>query len=167
MIEFTKPERGVVIYPSVDVRLTYQNFGSTWLCILRGSSENIDLVFNGLYNWKGTNGDYQFHDHVQTVAVFWSDRRALRRFFFNRYFVPRSDGGKRKRCTNQGRLIRNAMRYAHSQIQALRDNGHEFFMDHSRQYMPQVHGMGQINAERPDSDFKDSVLGYAFADKSE
>ena len=159
--EIPKAPRGILPYQTIDVTLTYQNFGSTWLCILRGKTEDIDLVFNGLFNFRATNGEYQFHDHVQTVAVFWSDRRALRRFFFNRYFFSRSVGG----ATRQ--LVRESMKYSHNQIQALRDNGHEFFMDFSKQFMPQVHAMGTISAERPDADFKDAVLDYAFKDKSE
>ena len=159
-----RPERGVQLYPDFDVRLTYQNFGSTWLCILRGESANIERVFNGLYNYRATNGDYSFFDHAETVATFWSDYRSLRRFFFNRYWFPRSDNLPFFRRV---KLAKEAMRYALNQIAELRANGHEFFMDFSVKFEPVVHTMGTTNAENPDADFKDAVLTHAFKDKAE
>jgi hypothetical protein len=149
------------VYPNLDVRLTYQNFGSTWHCILRGSTEEIDLAFNGLYNLGATNGDYQFFDHAKTVATFWSDRKSLRRFFFNQVFMPVCAGN----APNQGRLIRRAMKEAQRRMAELREDGHEFFTDYGNQFAPTVHGVGKVSAERPDSDFKDSVLNHAFANK--
>jgi len=153
--------RGIKPYSAenLEVTLTYQNFGSTWLCILRGSKEDIDLAFNGFFNYRGTNGEYEFFDHTQNVAVFWSDKRALRRFFFNRYFMPRFDNGN---AVNQGRLIRDAMKYAHKKILALRANGHESIMDFSNCYEPVCHQVGKIRAENPDSDMKDAILEHSF-----
>ena len=156
--------KGIKPYPSVDVTLTHQNFGSTWLCILRGATQDIDLVFNGLYNFSATNGMYQFHDMDETVAIFWTDEKALKRFFFYKYFFPKSED---LTSPMLGKVIRDAMRFAHEQIAELRANGHERFMDFSQVYIPQTHAMGQISAERPDNDFKDNVLNYAFKDKSE
>ena len=157
-------KQGIKPYPSVNVYLTYQNSGSTWIGILRGAPDDIDLVFNGLYNFMATNGSYQFFDHAKTVAIFWTDERSLKRFFFNKYFFPKSEN----LCSPvRGKIIREAMKFAQAQLLELRASGHECIMDFSRHYQPQVHTMGQISAERPDSDFKDSVLSYAFKDKSE
>jgi hypothetical protein len=150
-------ERGIRPYPNLDVVLTYQNFGSAWLCVLRGNTENIDLVFNGLFNLCATNGDYQFFDHLQTVAVFWSDRKAMRRFFFNQTYLYESQP-----CL---RAAKRAMRKALDMILKLRANGHEFFMDFSNQFVAEIYATGQMTAERPDSDFKDAVLSNAFKDR--
>lgn len=150
------------VYPKHDVRLSYQNFGSTWFCVLRGSTEEIDLVFNGLFNLCATNGNYQFFDHAKTVATFWSDRKAMRRFFFNQAFMPVCAGD----ANNQGALIRRCMREAQSKVRHLRENCHEFFVDYTNAFVPEIHGVGKMSAERPDADFKDSVLTHAFKDKT-
>ena len=157
-------KQGIKPYPSLNVYLTYQNSGSTWIGILRGKAADIDLVFNGLYNFMATNGSYNFFDHAKTVAIFWTDERALKRFFFNKYFFPKSEN----LCLPvRGKVIREAMAFAQAQLAELRANGHEVIKDFSNQFSPMVHAMGQISAERPDSDFKDSVLAHAFKDKSE
>jgi hypothetical protein len=166
-IKIPEPVEGMRVYSNIPVELTYQNFGSTWLCVLRGKSEDIDLVFNGLFNLCASNGDYQFFDHTQTVAVFWSDRKNMLRFFFNQFFGPRCNPEFTSLWKGQGKLVREAMRYAKSKVQDLRDNCHEQFVDFTNTFLPQIHAMGQISAERPDSDFKDAVLTHAFAvDKS-
>jgi hypothetical protein len=150
------------IYPEIDVELTYQNFGSAWLGVLRGSTDNIETVFNGLFNLCATNGERQFQDHLQCVAVFWSDRRAMRRFFFNRYYMPRYHPEPDVRNV---RLVRDAMRYALQSLKQLAQGNHEAFLDFSKCYVPEVYGTGTISAERPDSDMKDAILSHAFAEK--
>jgi len=164
-ITVPEPVKGMKLYPDVPVELTYQNCGSTWMCILRGAKENIDLVFNGLYNLCATHGRYEFFDHLQTVAVFWSDRKNMRRFFFNQFYLPRCI--PEKNMLQNGTLARQAVMYARSKVAELRGNHHEQFCDFSNQFFAQVHALGQISAERPDSDFKDAVLSHAFSvDKS-
>ena len=149
-------ERGIKPYPQLDVVLTYQNFGSCWMGVMRGSTDNINNVFNGLFNLCATNGECQFYDHLQTVGVFWTSRNAMRRFFFNQKHIAEP--------SPNGRTIRRAMRYALGRIEALRESGHEFFMDF-RQFMPEIYSNGTITAERPDADMKDAILANAFADK--
>lgn len=150
------------VIPTLDVDLTYQNFGSAWLGILRGSTDNIELAFNSLFNHCATSGEHQFQDHLQCVSLFWSDRRAMRRYFFNQYFMPRYLGHLGK---GQGRLARMAMRHALAKLNELATTSHEFFMDFSNRYMPETYGNGCISAERPDSDMKDAILANAFFDK--
>lgn len=152
----------IKVYPKIDVDLTYQNFGSAWLCILRGTTENIESVFNGLYNFCGTNGkepDYRNSSH--TCAVFWSDKKSLRRFFFNQYYIPRFDLNK----AWDGKTIREAMTRAKAQIQSLRETAHEFFINFDKVFDVDTHCVGNIKAERPDSDFKDSIMIHAFQDR--
>lgn len=155
------------IYQSYDVKLTYQNQGSTWLGILRGKSEDIDIVFNGLFNLEATNGDYQFQDHLKTVATFWTNSEHLHRFFFNMRFNPVAFGKTcAKRPEHKHPAYRHCMRFADDRIQELRDTAHEFFCDFQRKIMPDFHSTGQVKAERPDVDFKDSVLIHAHQDNS-
>lgn len=151
---------GMKVYPSVPVTLSYQNLGSVWLGILRGATESIELVFNGLYNLRATNGSHEFHDHTQTVSTFWTNRRAMRRFFFNQFYLPRETGGR-----GQGRLIRTAMRHAQASLAELRNHS-EGFMRFNRIHEPDNYGSGTITAERPDNDMKDSILSHAFSENA-
>jgi len=148
------------LYHSLDVELTYQNQGTSWLGILRGPTDHITLAFNGLYNLCATHGRMQFRDHLQMVATFWTERNAMRRFFFNQFYLPRVSGKR-----GQGRLIRLAMRQAHHNLNVLTSTSHEFFQDFSANYMVEIYGNGYIKAERPDTDAKDAILAHAFADK--
>lgn len=148
------------LYPNLDVEFTYQNFGSAWLGILRGASEQIELAFNGLFNLCATNGEHEFQDHLRCVSVFWSSRNAMRRFFFNQYYMPRFDA-----CQSNGKLVRSAMRHALRQIETLSQTCHEDFMNFDNQYAPDTYVCGQITAEKPDSDMKDAILLHAYADK--
>jgi hypothetical protein len=76
------------IYQKVNVTLTYQNCGSVWLIILRGQHEDIEMVYNGLYNFCASNGSLQYHDVDKTVATFWSNKKAIRQFFLQHTFHP-------------------------------------------------------------------------------
>lgn len=150
------------LHSNIDVDITYQNFGTAWLGILRGATENIELVFNGLFNFCATNGDHQFQDHLQCVSLFWTDKRAMRRYFFNRYYLPRYI---HKRDINNGRLVRNAMRYALGELKKLAETSHEFFLNFDKQYSIEPYGQGCVSAERPDNDMKDAILANAFVEK--
>lgn len=149
--KFIKP------YPTVNVAMTYQNFGSAWLCVLRGKTEDIELVFNGLFNFGATNGDIQYFDHSKTVATFWSTEESLQRFFYN---VSVFSGVTRYR----GKAVNQAE--ANKKIEYIRDHCHEPFMDFDNVFAPDVYGVGSIKAENPDNDFKDKVLGHAFKDNT-
>jgi hypothetical protein len=149
------------LYPSLDVRLSYQNFGSSWLCILRGPTEQIHQAFNGLFNYRATNGECEFQDHLELVAIFWTDRRAMRRFFFNQFFMPRCMGNSGR---GMGKLSRMAMRHAWSQLARMSAH-HEMYWSSAAAFMPETYGNGMITAERPDADMKDAILASAFQEK--
>lgn len=147
------------LYPSIDVSLNYQNFGAAWLGILRGSPENIELVFNGLYNLQATeNRGPTYHDAAHTVATFWTSRKRLYKFFFNRYLLPRTTGD------DGAELIASANRFADDSIAAFKDGSHEGFLRFNRTVIPETYGQGTKSAERPDEDFKDAVLFHAHGD---
>ena len=154
------------IYNNVDVNMTYQNCGSTWYGILHGSAENIDLVFNGLYNLMGTNDffadgkkGYEFFDTAQTIAVFWTNEKKMRRFFFNQKMAHELLPSKEK--------IAECNQFADAQIEALKLT-HETLLrskDNTLTDVSSEYNMGSVQAERPDNDFKDSVLSHAFSAK--
>lgn len=151
------PIRALRIYPHVDVTLTYQNFGSAWLCILRGKTEDIHQVFNAFWNFGATNGEYQFFDHAQTVATFWSDADSLAQCFYRMIQFSakhQSDGRKAN------------LQLAQACMNTLRGNCHEAFLDFdSMIFMGEVYATGTISAERPDDSFKDAVIIQGHKDK--
>jgi len=149
-------------YDHVDVTLSYQNFGSTWLGVLEGSTVNIQDVFNGIWNLRGTSGELEFFNSLETIGTFWTSRNAMRRFFFNRFYIPRAGTGSR-----QGSLIRQAMRYALAKLETLRQDNQTSLLNFEGQINAETYSVGKIKAEQPDADAKDKILEYAFADKSE
>lgn len=151
------------VYPTLNVQLSYHNFGSAWLMILKGSTEEIDLAFNGLFNLCATNGSYEFRDHLKTVAVFWSDESSMERFFFNQFFLPRCTTRKKKEKTDGA--YPSAVSFATNQMGQLR-LCHEFFLDFNNRFVPDTYTNGKISAERLDTDMKDAILAHAFTDKS-
>lgn len=163
--------RGLVLFPSRPVELSYQNFGSTLLCILRGSTENVEAAFNGFHNLSGTNGEMQWFDHAQTVGIFWSNWRGLRRFFFNLYFL-RHIGQVNHSVKSQAyrihrrRLVRQSMKFALQQLSTLRENYHETIMRFADRIDTDNYSCGTMTAERPDYDGKDLILINAHTDKT-
>jgi len=147
------------LYQLSDVNLTYQNFGSTWLGILRGTEKSIMEVFNGLYNLRATNGECQFFDHLQTVGLFWTDKRSMIRFFFNQFYLSCND--------RTYKYARYCLRAAHVKMAEMTTDGnHEEFLNFANKFDSDTYRVGQTRAERPDADFKDAVLAHAFKDKS-
>ena len=152
-------EKFIRPYPTLDVRMTYQNFGSMWLCILRGRTEDIELVGNGLFNFMATNGEISFIDGSKTMATFWTKEEKLQRFFYN---VSVFSGNTRWR----GKRVNNDE--ANKRIAYLHANAHENFMNFDEvHFAPDTYSVGKISAERPDNDFKDRVLVHAHSDKTE
>lgn len=149
--------KGIRVYPTLDVTLTYQNFGSAWLGILRGPTEQIERAFNGLFNLGGANGEHEFQDHLSMLTLFWTSKKGLRRFFFNRYFLARVTSWR-----GNLRLARAAMRFAQAQVSQLRETGHEAYLNFGHRSLPEIYTCGQLTAEKPDVDMKDAILMHAF-----
>ena len=150
------------VYQHIDVSLTYQNFGSSFACILRGKQEDIDLVFNGLYNFGATNGRLDYYNHTKTTAVFWSDYKALRKCFFNQKFIPNMPMWGEAKLSD----VRPYMQHARKLLKELQESGHEFFMNFADNYMPDAHNVGRVSAERPDNDMKDAIISHAYRDRT-
>lgn len=164
------------IYKTLDVKLTYQNFGSTWALILRGKTEDIEVTTNGLYNWGVTNGDVEYFNHVQTVGVVWTDEKSIRRFFYLQSVRELSDGIEYRRThTAENRVMGKLLgkriselshARAERKIRMLRRR-HENFFDFANAYAPDAYDNGQISAERPDSDMKDAIISHAYASQED
>lgn len=148
------------IYQSLNVSLSFQNLGSRWLGILRGDTEGIELTFNGLYNLMGANGSMEYRGHSDCLATFWTCRNSMRRFFFNQYFIPKTD------YPVTGKVIRSAMRFTHEQLGELTTH-QERFLSYENKILTDDHACGTITAEKPDHDMRDEILISSFNDKTQ
>ena len=70
-----------------NTNLTFQNFGSSWLIILRGAVEDINQSFNSFFNLNGANGSIDITDNNPPVGVFWSNEKAINRYWQNRFLL--------------------------------------------------------------------------------
>ena len=139
------------IYNTLDVSLTFQNCGTVWLMVLRGSQEQIELAFNGLFNFNATSGKLEYVDHTKTVATFWSNSERMYKYFFNRHYLKFDS-------------IKHADYYAAMQMAELQKHSHTF-MDFHRVTFVDDFNISSASAEKPDTDFKDAVLLHAHEDK--
>lgn len=146
----------MTIYENAPISLTYQNFGTAWLGIMRGNPEFINDTFNGLFNLMATNGKLEKHDVDGALCTFWTSPKAMQRFFFNQYTHPRQQSAT---------LHKEGKAFAAQRIAELMPR-QEFFIRYDGVYLPAAHNIGTSCAERPDYDFKDSVLIHAHADKT-
>jgi len=151
--------RPMKVYDSTDAVLSYQNFGSAWLGILRGGYDSIKLTCNGLFNLRGMNGKEEYHNEDKSLATFWTSEDGMRRFFYNQHYLPREMG-----CHDVAVLKEQAQLFAASKLDELAAHHEEFMVFNST---PQVSAFssGTIAAARPDEDFKDAVLAHAFTEK--
>lgn len=138
------------LYHDLDVELTHHNFGTSWVGILRGSEENIETVFNGLFNHGATNGSHEFQDHAKTVSVFWTSEQAMLTFFFNRANF------------DDGLPEPYAHKRAAEMLAKFKANDSEFFLDFSKKFLLECHALGTLRAERPDTDLKDAIITHAY-----
>lgn len=143
----------------MDVSLNFQNFGSAWLGVLRGIPAHIELVCNGLFNLRGTNGRVEYHSEDKTIATFWTSENAMRRFFYNQHYLPREMGNHELPI-----LREESQLFAEAQLAEML-NHHEEFMTLESSAPAVTFGNGTITAERPDNDMKDAILSHAFTEK--
>jgi len=145
------------LFKDLAVELSFQNFGSTWVGILRGSTEEIESAFLSLWNLRAVTGELEWYDHAKQVAIFWTDKQSMRRYFFNRNWLQSVD---RSRQFKYACLI-----HAHTALATLQECC-EMFVKFDMGGEPDFYEVGKIKAERPDTDFKSAVLKHAFANKS-
>lgn len=153
------------LYDSLPVTLTYQNFGSAWLLIMRGPTEDIETCYNSLYNYCATNGNLEYPEQTKTVATIWTDTTNLKRYFANRYLASLNDPPRSVRKSIAMGENADCNFYVSSRIEQLQDN-HEFFKQFNH-CAPDAYSNGSITAERPDDDFRDAVVNDAFKVKVE
>lgn len=144
------------LFNCLDVDLSFQNFGSTWVGILRGNTEDIESAFLSLWNLRATGGELEWYDHSKQVAIFWTDKKSMRRYFFNRNWLQSLERSRQ--------FLYTCLIYAHESLSTLQ-GCHEMFVKFDMGGEPDAYMVGVMKAERPDTDFKTAVLNHAFSDK--
>jgi len=142
------------IYESLSVELAYQNLGSTWLMILRGTKNDIELTFNGLYNLRATDGSLTYQNEAKTMATFWSSKEKMKRFFQNKYSFANGNAQKVEIDL-----------FSNQKLEQLKQNQEIFKTFTSNNICS--YGKGIINAERPDDDFRDATWKFQTNVKTE
>lgn len=156
------------VYKNLDCELTIQSYGSTWLVILRGKEQDIRDTFNGLYNFKATNGKHiDFTNASKTIAKFWSSEKQMRKFFQLLYYfrTPLENFTQYKGQKDGGEYKRLMLENVNQQILSVRGTMETFEPREKRNYNP-LFEVSSASAEKPDEDFKDSVLTHAHKDRS-
>lgn len=146
-------------YPNTDVEMSIQNHGTNWLVILRGSTEDISLVFNGLWNFGATSAELTFVDHTQTTATFWSNKEKLGKFFFLKSFFAIAE-----KCKGVKRgAFPQCESYAAQKLAELEETHEQFYDFNRKKITPDPFSFGRAVAEKPDDDFRDAVIKQAFS----
>lgn len=146
------------IHKTLSVDFGIQNFGTAWLGILRGPTEQIELAFNGFYNYRATEGKLEYQDGCQTIATFWTSKKKMRRYFINRYYIPAFDVDNRK---SAAKTAWEARRWAIEQMSLL-SNSQEAFINYNKQIEPDTYSCGIISAEKPDLSLKEYLVLESF-----
>lgn len=137
------------IYPSLQVETFYSSLGNTWQIHLVGGEDDVNSVFSGIYNLGGlrphskSSGALDW-DTSKTRATFNSSELLMWNFFYNLSQM-------RGESENESKI------FANNKIEELKTNQicSERY-NQSRNF--EGFSTGKIVSERPDYDFKDSVI---------
>lgn len=135
-------------------KLTYQNYGTSILIFIQGETlEAAEGKWLSLYNWGATSTEPR--NVANNVIACWSTLDKLKRYLFN---------------IHENRLVNNRpanMGDAELEATAASKSTHDFNAIETETFRSvnnnfEFYEMGTICAEKPDDDFKDSVMKYAF-----
>lgn len=149
------------IYPQIDVDLKFQNCGSSWLMVLTGKEENIELVFNGLWNYGATNVSIQradgtnyngldYVDANKTTATFWSSPEKMYKFFYNSHLIA----CQQESCSESAHVV------ARMRMEQLRQETISFRNFNQTPFISAFE-IGTMKAERPDDNYKEKALMFS------
>jgi hypothetical protein len=148
-----------------NVKLTYQNYGSSILIFIQGATqEAAHGRYLSLWNWNATSSDENYV--ANNVIAVWSTIDKLQQYFFNLRLVQLSNVDDAIPMTKDERKANGMKRDKEARLLAAADFAEvetESFRSVNSNYAE--YSMGTITAEKPDDDFKDSVMAYAFSNK--
>ena len=70
------------LYPNLNATLTYQDYGSSWLLVMRGSKQDINLLFNAIYNFGAVEKSSPEFNDTEDIATVWSNEDKTWNFFY-------------------------------------------------------------------------------------
>lgn len=146
------------LYENLYVETAFQNCGSSWLLILCGSEEQIELTYNGLYNLGATNArrfatypctkeGLEYVNSEKTCALMWTKPEYMYRFFFNRHSLATGASDE------QSKVIASMRMEEFRQVS-------EQFHDFNKKGPDVVYSIGKSSAERPDDNYKENAIFY-------
>lgn len=143
--------------------LTFQNYGTAWFLVIRGSETDIEETFNALINFGGVshrgtlNVALEYQNESHTLATCWSSEKKMRQFFAFQYWLRHSLPPNHKMTEA----------FVNKEIETLKQEINQVVFRSKSQINNDFYSIGKSTAERPDEDFKDAVLQHALKDKSE
>jgi hypothetical protein len=146
------------LYPSLSVETAYQNCGSWWLVILEGPENEIELTFNGLYNFGATNVSdaLEYTDHTRTKAIFWSTPEYMFKFFYESHLLA----CQQQSCAKHAKVVANL------RMEEFRKCSVPFF-DFNRTHFCDAFTIGTKSAERPDDNYREQATLHSHKKASE
>lgn len=146
------------LYPSINVETTFQNCGSWWLLILSGPEEEIELTYNGLYNFGATNvprfpsefgqskEGLEYTDGSRTKAIMWTTPEYMFKFFYESHLLA----CQQQSCAKHAKVVANL------RMEEFRKNSAPFF-DYSRKTFVDSFEIGTKTAEKPDYNYREAA----------
>ena len=138
-------------------KLIYQDYGTAILIFIEADTkENAVDKYNSLFNWNATSSDPTFVNLEETIICCWSTKAKLKKYFWNLRIMqlwgdPKYKGVKGGAAGDAYKLAQEDFDATSAEV--YRSLGHQF----------EVHVLGTIYAEKPDDDFKDSVINHGFS----
>lgn len=142
------------LFKSLNADIKVVDFGTSWSIVMRGSKQEIDYIFNAMFNYGATNNaHYNFND-AETEASFFTTKDRMTKFF---------KGFWENRLWHENKLADEAAALAQASVEDLFVNHREPRQQYRQTtYEDNAYRVGKITAERPDSSFKDAVIESAF-----
>lgn len=140
--------------------LTVQNYGSSLLLFITAPTDKeAHGIWLSLFNWGATGTLESKPEHIgDGVFSCWTTEEKLRDYLVRRYINHLHDTAPKK--GTKGGVMAEARKLAEADYGKL---NMETYRSSGGGY--DTYAMGTITAEKPDDDFRDLVLNYAFAER--
>lgn len=151
------------LYPNITANLTYQDYGTSWLLVLRGKKLDIELLFNALYNFGAVEKSaIEFNETEDEVTVWSNEDKTWNCFYY--VFLNRLLNRGHKDCVFTEDV---ALAQAQEAFTDFLENHRESrtLYRYNKPKFVDTYDFGKLTAERPDADMKDAILSHAFHDK--
>ena len=141
------------LFKSLNADIKVVDFGTSWSIVMRGSKQEIDYIFNAMFNYGATNDAHYNFNNTETEASFFTTKERLTKFF---------KGFWENRLWHENELADEAAALAKASVEDLFANHREARQQYrATTYEDSKYSFGKIKAERPDDSFKDVVAANA------